>query len=279
MSPACPTLWTTPGASLSLPSGVWDTPQSQEDQGQSDKTRLGRSWSPQPPLLLCDTGMVATEGPRPLPEAHLRRNKLGSDLYKTALMTKPAENTFGCVSGAIKHPSVQFPGPCQAWEGEGLVRHLLAVQHIPREGSGLQTRRNPLQDPPRRTILLPASPAKAGDASVTCSGSQAPHFGSSSIATTLPIPEGPREEPSSSRSLRERRFQTGASPAESLRHWKRSWLVLIPTRALEKRRIQSSAAAGRGGEEIHGQEDEVNHHQHRAWGQRGVRELILAARG
>lgn len=44
-----------------------------------------------------------------------------------------------------------------------------------------------------------------------------------------------------------------------------------PNEGVGERRIQTSAAAGRGGEEIHGQEDEVNHHQHRAWGrQTGV---------
>lgn len=44
-----------------------------------------------------------------------------------------------------------------------------------------------------------------------------------------------------------------------------------PNKGAGERRIQTSAAAGRWGEEVHGQEDEVNHHQHGAWGrQRGV---------
>lgn len=217
--------------------------------------------------------MVATEGPRAVTEAHLRRNKLVSDLYKTALMTKQLKIPLG----AFLVPSnilVRFPGPSpsQAREDEGLLRHLLPVQHISREGSVLKTHRNPLQDPPLRIIFLPATQVWAGDPSVTCSGFEAPHFRSNSIASTLPTSsEAPQGEPSCSRSFRKRRFQTGASPAESLRHWKRSWTGAGPIERIGERRIQTSAAAGRGGEEIHGQEDEVNHHQHRAWGgQRGL---------
>lgn len=167
--------------------------------------------------------MVATEGPRAVTKAHLRRNKLVSDLYKTALMTKQLKIPLG----AFLVPSnilVRFPGPSpsQAQEDEGLLRHLLPVQHIPREGSVLKTYRNPLQDPPGRIIFLPATQVWARDPSVTCSGFKAPHFGSNSMASTLPTPEAPQGKPSSSRNFRKRRFQTGASPAESLRHWKRS---------------------------------------------------------
>lgn len=78
--------------------------------------------------------MVATERPRLVTEAHLKRNKLVSDLYKTALMTKQLKITFGCISGAIKHPVCNS----QAWEDERFLRHLLSVQHIPREGSVLK---------------------------------------------------------------------------------------------------------------------------------------------
>lgn len=39
--------------------------------------------------------MVATQGPRLVPEAHLRRNKPVSDLYKSALMTKQLKIPLG----------------------------------------------------------------------------------------------------------------------------------------------------------------------------------------
>lgn len=155
---------TTPGASLALLTDLKArrTKGSQTRAGWKGAGAFWRKLEPtatQPPPLAVSLGEVT--------KPHLRRNKLISDLYKTALMTKQLKIPLGAFLVPSNVPCA-VPRPLsQAWEDEELLRHLLPVQHIPREGSVLETHQNPLQDPPLRTIFLPAPRARAADASVT----------------------------------------------------------------------------------------------------------------
>lgn len=195
-----------------LPSGVWYRPQSQKDQGQSDKTRLGMSWSfgrvTEKAGALCDRGqgMVATERPRLVTEAHLKRNKLVSDLYKTALMTKQLKIPLGAFLVPSNIPcAIPRPGRMRDFSGT-------SSQCSTSPGRALSSKS------PSRPSTEDSFPSSPSSVSWRCLCDVLWLRGSSfweqfCIATTLPIPEAPQGEPSSSRRFRRRRFQTGASPA------------------------------------------------------------------